>query len=424
MDDRIVVGMDIGTTKVCAVVAESDEMGKINVLGIGTTESDGLNRGVVVNIDKTVASIQKAVRAAERAADIEVQSVIAGIAGDHIQSFQSRGVITIASREHEISAKDVKRLIEDTTHVAMPPDREILHIIPQEFIVDGQDGVLDPVGMNGVRLEANVHIITGLVSAAKNIYRCIEKAGYQVEDVVLEPLASSFSVLHSDEKEVGVVLIDIGGGTTDVAVFEDRTIRHTAVIAVAGNHVTEDIRKGLGVMRNQAEQLKRQFGCALVDLTEDGEKIRMPGLGGRQEKEISSSALAQIIQPRLEEILEIIAIEIRRSGYGKHLSAGAVLTGGGSMIRGTQELANEILGLETRVGYPTKHGSGLWEEVSDPKYATGVGLVLYGLRPEMMRSITQDGVDKRLPGAASYSGKSSSSWGRIVERMKGWFDEL
>lgn len=424
MDDRIVVGMDIGTTKVCAVVAESDEMGKINVLGIGTTESEGLNRGVVVNIDKTVASIQKAVRAAERAADVEVQSVIAGIAGDHIQSFQSRGVITIASREREISAKDVKRLIEDTTHVAMPPDREILHIIPQEFIVDDQDGVLDPVGMNGVRLQANVHIITGLVSAAKNIYRCIEKAGYQVEDVVLEPLASSFSVLHHDEKEVGVVLIDIGGGTTDVAVFEDHTIRHTAVIAVAGNHVTEDIRKGLGVMRNQAEQLKRQFGCALIDLTEDGERIRMPGLGGRQEKEISTSALAQIIQPRLEEILEITAIEIRRSGYGKYLSAGAVLTGGGSMIRGTRELANEILGLETRVGSPKKRGSGLWEEVSDPKYATGVGLVLYGLDPKMMKTVTQDGEAKRLSGAASYSGRSSSSWGRIVERMKGWFDEL
>ncbi|MYF41562.1 MAG: cell division protein FtsA [Rhodothermaceae bacterium] len=424
MDDRIVVGMDIGTTKVCAVVAESDEMGKINVLGIGTTESEGLNRGVVVNIDKTVASIQKAVRAAERAADVEVQSVIAGIAGDHIQSFQSRGVITIASREREISAKDVKRLIEDTTHVAMPPDREILHIIPQEFIVDDQDGVLDPVGMNGVRLQANVHIITGLVSAAKNIYRCIEKAGYQVEDVVLEPLASSFSVLHHDEKEVGVVLIDIGGGTTDVAVFEDHTIRHTAVIAVAGNHVTEDIRKGLGVMRNQAEQLKRQFGCALIVLTVDGERIRMPGLGGRQEKEISTSALAQIIQPRLEEILEITAIEIRRSGYGKYLSAGAVLTGGGSMIRGTRELANEILGLETRVGSPKKRGGGLWEEVSDPKYATGVGLVLYGLDPKMMKTVTQDDGAKRLSGAASYSGKGSSSWGRIVERMKGWFDEL
>ncbi len=424
MHDQIVVGMDIGTTKVCAVVAESDELGKINVLGIGIAESDGLNRGVVVNIDKTVASVQKAISAAERAADVEVQNVIVGIAGDHIQSFQSRGVVTITNRDHSITEKDVKRLIEDTAHVAMPADREILHIIPQEFIVDGQDGVLDPVGMSGVRLEANVHIITGLVSAARNIYRCIEKAGYQVTDVVLEPLASSFSVLHTDEKEVGVVLIDIGGGTTDVAVFEDRTIRHTAVIAVAGNNVTEDIRKGLGVMRNHAEQLKCQFGCAMVDLTDDDNQIRIPGLGGRQEKTISSSTLAQIIQPRLEEILEIAAIEIRRSGYGKHLSAGAVLTGGGSLIPGTNELANEVLGLETRVGFPTHRGGGLWQEVSDPKFATSIGLVLYGLSPKMMNSITQDGSIRRLPGAIDASEKGGGSWSKIVGRMKGWFDEL
>lgn len=424
MENQIVIGMDIGTTKVCAVVAESDPLGKINVLGIGTAESDGLNRGVVVNIDRTVASVQRAITEAERAADVEVRDVIVGIAGDHIQSFQSRGVITIANRQHEITEKDVRRLIEDTTHVAMPADREILHIIPQEFIVDGQDGVLDPVGMSGVRLEANVHIITGLVSAAKNIYRCIEKAGYHVTDVVLEPLASSFSVLHTDEKEVGVVLIDIGGGTTDVAVFEDRTIRHTAVIAVAGNNVTEDIRKGLGVMRNQAEQLKCQFGCAHVEHTDTDDQIQIPGLGGRQEKTISSSTLAQIIQPRMEEILEIAAIEIQRSGYGKHLSAGAVLTGGGSMIPGTEELANEILGLETRIGRPRKRGEGLWEEVADPKYATGIGLVLYGLCPKIMNSITQENTVQRLSGGGLSSGKEGASWSKIASRMKGWFDEL
>lgn len=424
MHDQIVVGMDIGTTKVCAVVAESDSLGNINVLGVGIAESDGLNRGVVVNIDKTVASVQKAISTAERAADVEVQNVIVGIAGDHIQSFQSRGVITIANRDYLITEKDVKRLIEDTTHVAIPADREILHIIPQEFIVDGQDGVLDPVGMSGVRLEANVHIITGLVSAAKNIYRCIEKAGYQVIDVVLEPLASSFSVLHNDEKEVGVVLIDIGGGTTDVAVFEDRTIRHTAVIAVAGNNVTEDIRKGLGVMRNDAENLKCRFGQAMVDLTDRDDQIRIPGLGGRQEKTISSSTLAQIIQPRLEEILEIAAIEIRRSGYSNHLSAGAVLTGGGSMIPGTDELATDVLGLETRIGFPAQRGSGLWKEVAAPKFATGIGLVLYGLSPKMMNSVTQDGSAKRLLGATDSSGKGGGGWSKIVSRMKGWFDEL
>ena len=423
MEERIVVGMDIGTTKVCAVVAEADEMGKINVLGVGLAESEGLNRGVVVNIDKTVASVRKAIGEAERAADVSVQSVIVGIAGDHVQSFQSRGVVTIANRDHEISARDVQRLIEDTTHVAMPADREILHVIPQEFIVDGQDGVLDPVGMNGVRLEANVHIITGLVSAAKNIYRCIEKAGYEVSDIVLEPLASSFSVLHDDEKEVGVALIDIGGGTTDVAVFEDRTIRHTAVIAVAGNKVTDDIRKGLGLMRDHAEKLKCQFGSALVELVEEEEEILIPGIGGRPQKGISRSALAQVIQPRMEEILEIAAIEIKRSGYARHLSAGAVLTGGGSLIPGTRELASEILGLEARVGKPMERGSGLWEEVSDPKYATGVGLVLYGLRPELLGSSKQNGLDESrrlVRGPFQGNGEKRS----LVKRMKEWFDEL
>ncbi len=423
MEERIVVGMDIGTTKVCAVVAGADELGKINVLGVGLAESQGLNRGVVVNIDKTVASVRKAIGEAERAADVSVQSVIVGIAGDHVQSFQSRGVITIANRNHEISARDVQRLIEDTTHVAMPADREILHVIPQEFIVDGQDGVLDPVGMSGVRLEANVHIITGLVSAAKNIYRCIEKAGYVVSDIVLEPLASSFSVLHDDEKEVGVALIDIGGGTTDVAVFEDRTIRHTAVIAVAGSKVTDDIRKGLGLMRNHAEELKCQFGSALAEHVEREEEILIPGIGGRPEKGISRSALAQIIQPRMEEILEIAAIEIKRSGYARHLSAGAVLTGGGSLIPGTRELASEILGLEARVGKPMERGSGLWEEVSDPKYATGVGLVLYGLRPELLSSSTHNGFDesRRVAwGLLQGNGEKRS----LVKRMKEWFDEL
>jgi|GEM_PF-1246802 len=284
MNERIVVGMDIGTTKVCAVVASVDAMERINILGVGVAESEGLNRGVVVNIDKTVAAVQQAIREAERAAGVTVRSVIVGIAGDHVQSFQSRGVVTISNRDGEITQRDVQRLLEDTTHVAMPADREILHVIPQEFIVDGQDGVADPVGMSGVRLEANVHIITGLVTAAKNIYRCIEKAGYEVADIVLEPLASSFSVLHKDEKEVGVALIDIGGGTTDIAVFEDNTIRHTAVIAVAGNKVTDDIRKGLGMMRDQAERLKCRFGTALADLVEEDTKWASPALAGARKK--------------------------------------------------------------------------------------------------------------------------------------------
>ncbi len=425
--ERIVVGVDIGTTKVCAVVASVDDLSRINILGVGVAESEGINRGVVVNIDKTVAAVRQAVHEAEHAAGVTVRSVVVGIAGDHIQSFQSRGVITISNRDGEILQRDVDRLLEDTTHVAMPADREILHVIPQEYIVDGQDGVADPVGMSGVRLEANVHIITGLVSAAKNIYRCIEKAGYHVADLVLEPLASSYSVLHPDEKEVGVALIDIGGGTTDLAVFEDNTIRHTAVIGVAGNKVTDDIRRGLGVMRDQAEQLKHRFGSALADLVAGDEEITIPGLGGRQQKSIGRSTLAQIIQPRMEEILEIAAIEIKRSGYARHLAAGVVITGGGALIPGTAELAAEVMGLETRVGTPMGLAGGLVREVSDPKFATAVGLVLYGLRPELIggtpfggdmgtRTSTAPRTVAVAPGETLVS--------RLAGRMKSWFDEL
>jgi len=420
MDGEIVVGLDIGTTKVCAVVAAEDELEGINILGVGIASSEGLNRGVVVNIDKTVSAIREAIGNAERAAGVTVENVIVGIAGDHVQSFQSRGVIT-THRDGVITQHDVQRLLEDTTHVAMPADRKILHVLPQEYIVDGQDGVVDPVGMSGVRLEANVHIVTGLVSAARNIYRCVEKAGYSVADIVLEPLASSYSVLHQDEKEVGVALIDIGGGTTDIAVFEDNTIRHTGVIAVAGTKVTDDIRKGLGLMRDQAEQLKRQFGLALVDVNQPDEVISIPGIGGRQEKTISRSALSQIIQPRLEEILEIAGIEIKRSGYARHLGAGVVLTGGGSLIPGTAQLAAEVLGVEARVGLPTGLGGGMVKEVSDPKYSTAVGLVLYGLNPEVIRREFL-ATNEKWTGQQGQLEDSGSRG--IVERMTRWFQEL
>ncbi|WP_103027089.1 cell division protein FtsA [Salinibacter altiplanensis] len=419
MNENIVVGVDIGTTKVCAVVAGKDDLDRVNILGVGMAPSDGLNRGVVVNIDRTVAAVREAVEEAERAAGVEVQNVVVGIAGDHVQSFQTRGVVTINA--NEITQNDVQRLLEDTTHVALPADREILHVIPQEFIVDGQDGVADPVGMSGVRLEADVHIITGLVSAAKNIYRCIEKAGFRVSDLVLEPLASSFSVLHEDEKEVGVALIDIGGGTTDIAVFEDHTIRHTAVIAVAGDKVTDDIRKGLGVMRDQAEQLKRQFGMALADEADSNEKIEIPGIGGRDEKTIGRDALAQIIQPRMEEILEIAAMEIKRSGYGRHLGVGSVLTGGGSLVPHTDELAAEVLGMESRVGRPMGLSGGLVEEVSDPKFSTGVGLVLYGMRPDIIGGTT---LSEEVRAHQNGRADGETLMARIANRMKAWFDEL
>jgi cell division protein FtsA len=419
MTDNIVVGVDIGTTKVCAVVAGKDDLDRINILGVGMAPSDGLNRGVVVNIDRTVAAIREAIEEAERAAGVEVREVIVGIAGDHVKSFQTRGVVTINA--NEITQNDVQRLLEDTTHMGLAADREILHVVPQEFIVDGQDGVADPVGMSGVRMEGEVHIITGLVSAAKNIYRCIEKAGFQVSDLVLEPLASSFGVLHEDEKEVGVALIDVGGGTTDIAVFEDHTIRHTAVIAVAGDKVTDDIRKGLGVMRDQAEQLKRRFGVALADEADTGEKIEIPGIGGRDEKTIGRDALAQIIQPRMEEILEIAAMEIKRSGYGRHLGVGCVLTGGGSLIPETDELAAEVLGMEARVGRPMGLSGGLVEEVSDPKYSTGVGLVLYGMRHDIIGGTT---LSEEVRTHANGAAREETLMTRIANRMKAWFDEL
>ena len=432
--DRVVVGVDIGTTKICAVVASADEFDRVHVRGVGVAASEGLNRGVVVNIDKTVDAVKQAISEAERAAGTETHSVVVGIAGDHIQSFQSRGVITVTGGE--IDREDVQRLLEDTRHVAMPADREILHVLPQEFIVDGQDGVADPIGMSGVRLEANVHIITGLVSAAKNVYRCIEKAGYAVDDIVLEPLASSHAVLHDDEKEVGVVLVDIGGGTTDIAVFEDKTIRHTAVVAVAGNKVTDDLRKGLGILHDQAERLKRQFGVALVDRVEEDKEIQIPGIGGRADKSISQSTLAQIIQPRLEEILEFVAIEIKRSGYGRHLSAGVVLTGGGALIPGTAELAAEILGLEARVGRPLGLDGGLVEEVDNPKYATGVGLVLHGLRtgagsgaslltlPDAPQPAAPVVAAPEVAAGDGYDSDPDGLVNKIASRMRSWFDEL
>ncbi len=432
MNDRIVVGVDIGTTKVCALVASASASGRVDVLGVGVAESDGLTRGVVTNIDRTVASVQKAVREAERMAGVEVRRVIVGIAGDHIHSDQSRGVITISNRNREITDDDVRRLLEDTKQVAIPPDREILHVIPQEFIVDGQDGIADPVGMSGVRLEASVHVVTGLVSAVKNIYRCIEKAGYEVADIVLEPLASSYAVLHPDEKEVGVALVDIGGGTTDIVVFEDQTIRHTSVIAVAGNRVTEDIRKGLGVMRDQAERLKHLFGAAMVDMVSD-DIITIPGIAGRDQKNISRTSLAQIIQPRMEEILEIVHNEIKRGGYARHLAAGVVLTGGGSLIPGTAELAADILGIEARIGSPMGLGGGLVAEVTDPKFATAVGLVLYGLRPEAIGGAPLGGdMGQRLasPGDTDAEPLPESIdaeaplFSRIATRMRGWFDQL
>lgn len=415
--ERIVVGLDIGTTKVCAIVASIDQNEKINILGIGKAPSEGLNRGVVVNIDKTVNAIKTAIEQAQLASGIQVRSVNVGIAGDHIRSMRSKGVVTINNKDSEILPKDVERLLEDCQRIMLPTDQQILHVIPQEFIVDGQDGINDPVGMSGMRMEADVHIITGLVSAAKNMYRCVERAGFQVADVILEPLASSYAVLDDEEKEAGVVLVDIGGGTTDVAIFQDNTIRHTAVVAIAGQKVTDDIRIGLSVLEDQAARLKHQHGHAFTDLIMEDQIITVPGIAGRPPKEIKKSILANIIQARMEEILEIVGIEIKRSGYLNELSAGIVLTGGGSLLEGMGPLAQEVLGMDAKIGLPLGLTGGLVNEVNSPIYSTGVGLVLHG-----MHTKTAPG-HAMIPGSAQGGGVEKIMT-RLADRMKSWFKEL
>ena len=416
-NERIVAGLDIGTTKVCAVVASINSQNRIHILGVGKAPSEGLNRGVVVNIDKTVHAIKTAIKQAELASGIEVSSVNVGIAGDHIRSLRSKGVITINNKDKEITVQDVDRILKDCQQIMLPPDQQILHVIPQEFVVDGQDGISDPVGMSGMRMEAEVHIITGLISAAKNLYRCVERAGYEVADIILEPLASSYAVLDDEEKEAGVVLVDIGGGTTDLAVFQDNTIRHTAVIAIAGKKVTDDIKLGLSVLEDQAQKLKHNHGECFVDMIEQDESITIPGIAGRPPKEITKSILAKIIQARMEEILEIIAIEVKRSGYADTLSAGIVITGGGALIKNICPLANEVLGLDAKIGRPLGLAGGLIEEVNSPIYATSVGLVLHALKSE--------GGENQQPMPSSEKGSGVEKvMNSITERMKSWFKEL
>ncbi|MBR9978767.1 MAG: cell division protein FtsA [Bacteroidetes bacterium] len=408
MAENIVVGLDIGTTKICAMIAARDADNNINILGIGKAENEGMARGTVTHIEKTVRAIELAVSDAERQSGIKVRAVNVGIAGDHIQSFQSRGVIAISNHENEITRKDIDRLLQDTKRVALPSDRRIIHVIPQEFIVDGQDGIYDPEGMAGVRMEANVHIITGGITAVQNIYKCVERAGLEVNDLVLEPLASANAVISEEEKEVGIVLVDIGGGTTDIAIFEERTIRHSAVLAIAGKKVTEDIRKGLGILNDQAEKLKREHGYAYIPEIVDDVPIVLPRLGSREEIEISRGLLCQIIQPRMEEILEIVALEIKRSGYSKHLHSGVILTGGGSLIKGTAALAREVIGMPVKIGIPSGFAGGFVSEVENPIYSTCTGLVLHGMKGQGMTG-----------GTGGSDGKVN-----LLKRIIDWFNEL
>ena len=377
---EIIVGLDIGTTKIAAIVGKRNEHGKIEILGMGRSESLGVMRGMVANIEKTVASIKEAVEEASIKSDVEITEVYVGIAGQHIKSMQHRGMITRSNTDYEISQSDIDAITDDMYRLAMPPGEEIIHVIPQEFIVDNEQGIKEPIGMAGVRLEANCHIITGLVTAAKNIYKCVEKAGLTTLEVILEPLASAEAVLTSEEKEAGVALVDIGGGTTDIAIFQDGIIRHTAVIPFGGNVITEDIKEGCSIIRTQAEQLKVKFGSALAKQTRDNEIVSIPGLRGREPKEISVKNLAHIIQARVEEIIDHVHYEIKNSGYEKKLIAGIVITGGGSQLKNISQLVEYITGMDTRIGYPNEHLGKGFDEVKSPMYATGVGLVINGLQ--------------------------------------------
>ena len=376
---EIIVGLDIGTTKIACIVGRKNEHGKIEVIGMGKSESLGVTRGVVANIEKTVQSIKAAVEQAELKSGVEIKVVNVGIAGQHIKSLQHRGMITRKSHEDEISQEDINTLVDDMYKLVMMPGEEIIHVLPQDYIVDREQGILDPIGMAGVQLEANFHIITGQIAAGKNIYRCVEKAGLEVADIILEPLASAEAVLSQEEKEAGVALVDIGGSTTDIAIFHEGIIRHTAVIPFGGNVITDDIKEGTTIMKRQAELLKQKYGTAFANKSQENEIVCIPGLRGREPKEISIKNLSNIIQARMEEIIEHIHFEIKNSGFEKKLIGGVVITGGGSQLKYLSQLFEYVTGMNSRVGYPNEHVSkGAQDDITSPLFATGIGLVMKG----------------------------------------------
>ncbi|MEK9618573.1 MAG: cell division protein FtsA [Flavobacteriales bacterium] len=413
---EIIVGLDIGTTKIACLVGRKTDHGKIEILGIGKAPSLGVTRGVVSNIEKTVQSIRAAVDEAESKSGIEIKVVNVGIAGQHIKSLQHRGMITRDSIEEEISQKDVDELIEDMYKLVMMPGEEIIHVLPQEYIVDRQPGIKDPIGMSGVQLEANFHIITGQMAAAKNIFKCVSKAGLEVAELVLEPLASSSAVISNEEKEAGVALVDIGGGTTDIAIFHDGIIRHTAVIPFGGNVITEDIKEGCTIMHRQAELLKTKFGAAVTQTNQENEVVCIPGLRGRDPKEISVMNLANIINARMSEILEHIYYEIKNSGFEKKLIGGIVVTGGGSQLKHMNQLIEFTTGMDSRVGYPNEHlSSNTNINVTSPLFATGVGLVAKGFEKFELLKSRNEKINTRM--------HSQKNKGSFFEKIKTFFDE-
>jgi cell division protein FtsA len=402
----LIVGLDLGTTKICAVVGQITPNG-VDVVGIGSSPSTGLRKGVVVNIEQTVQSIKRALEEAELMAGCEIRSVYAGIAGSHIKGFNSHGVIAV--KGGEVNARDMERVIDAAKAVAIPLDREVIHILPQEYIVDDQRGIADPLGMAGVRLEVKVHIVTGAVSSAQNIVRSCHRSGLDVSDIVLESLGSAKAALTEEEREIGVALVDIGGGTTDLAIFSDDSIKHTSVLAIGGTNLTNDIAFGLRTPMASAEKIKTQYGCALADLVPDDETILVDSVGGREPRELSRHVLAEICEPRMEELLALVDQELVRSGYKEIIGAGVVLTGGSALIEGVQDLAEQIFNMPTRVGYPTGVG-GLTDVVNSPMYATAVGLLQYGAKKE--------GTEDR------FRIRDKNVFNRILGRMRKWFSDI
>lgn len=403
--ERIVVGLDIGTTKLCAVVAAVDN-GKCEIVGIGTTPSKGLRKGVVINIEDTVDSIKRAVEEAELMAGVPIQGVYAGIAGGHIKGFNSHGVVAVKTRE--VSKKDVERVIDAAQAVAMPLDREVIHILPQEYIVDDQDGIKDPLGMSGVRLEARVHIVTGAVTSAQNIIKSCHRAGLDVVDIVLEPLAAADAVLTEEEKDLGVALVDIGGGTTDVAIFGTGSIKHSAVLALGGVNLTNDIAYGLRTPATEADKIKRQYGCALSDMVADDDLVEVNSVGGHKPRMISRRALSEIIEPRAEEFFDLINQEILKSGFDDKVASGVVLTGGTVIMEGMTEIAEQVFNLPVRRGYPQDIG-GLVDVVNSPMFATAVGLVKYAASHG---------------GEGGFGTNESRIFENILSKMKGWLKDF
>ena len=402
-EKNMIVGLDIGTSKVVAIVGEVGPDGAIEIIGIGSHPSKGLKKGVVVNIESTVHSIQRAVEEAELMAGCQIHSVFAGIAGSHIRSLNSHGIVAI--RDREVMPGDVERVIDAARAVAIPADQKILHILPQEFVIDEQDGIREPVGMSGVRLEAKVHMVTGAVSAAQNIIKCVRRCGLEVDDIILEQLASSYSVLTEDEKDLGVCLVDIGGGTTDIAVFTEGSIRHTAVIPIAGDQVTNDVAVALRTPTQYAEEIKIKYACALTQLAASDENIEVPSVGDRPPRRLARQTLAEVIEPRYEELLTLVQAELRRSGFEDLITAGVVLTGGSSKIEGLVDLAEEVFHMPVRLGSP-QCVMGLVDVVRNPIYATGVGLLLFGSQNRAPRGFDAD-FGRGVRG--------------VWERMKSWF---